>query len=305
MGEESDTSTRETLVIVNPHASGGHNRHTAKRIEKIIQETASAARVLETQSAEHATDALLNGIARRSKVIVAGGDGTVNSVLEAVIECEHVLGVLPLGSGNDAARALGTFGGDLRATLIRLLTSESIRRVDVGLATFDDQSKHFLVSLNAGFDASIAARALNGPKWLRGLPRYLFATLGELVAIRHWNVIISLDGESRYTGTALFTSTLNAPTFGSGMPAVPHARIDDRKLDLLVARRFTRGGALVMLPRLLRGTHLNDLRVSTHQFSTLQLASEAPIPVAADGEFLGEYCQIDIAVDTSFIWAIE
>jgi diacylglycerol kinase (ATP) len=287
MGETTKDSTAETVVLVNPNARGGRNRRAIKRVADIVSKTVSSARVVETQSAAHA-DQTLRELPRGSKVIVAGGDGTVNSVLPAVIERDHVLGVLPLGSGNDAARALGTYGGDVRETLVRFLTSDSIRRVDVGRAEFNGKSKYFLVALNAGFDASIAARALNGPTWLRGLPRYLIATLRELVAIRHWNIDISLDDESNFSGDALFASALNAPTFGSGMPAVPHARIDDGTLNLLLASRFTRGGALIMLPRLLRGTHLSDARISTRSFSTMKLTSETPIPLAADGEFLGE-----------------
>jgi diacylglycerol kinase (ATP) len=287
MGETKKSSTRGTVVLVNPNARGGRNRKAVARIAEIVRQTASHTRVIESQSAEHATETL-GQLPRGSKVIIAGGDGTVNGVLAAIIKQDHVLGVLPLGSGNDAARALGTYGDNLCEILTRLLNTDSVRRIDVGCVEFNDLSQHFLVALNAGFDASIAERALHGPTWLHGLPRYLFATLRELVAIRHWSVTISLDGNAHFSGDALFASVLNASTFGSGMPAVPHARIDDGALDLLIARQFTRGGALVMLPRLLRGTHLSDSRISTRGLSTMTLTSETPIPLAADGEFLGE-----------------
>ncbi len=303
MGEQTFDAARETVILVNPNARGGHNDRAIRRIAAIVNESAKPARVIETQSAADA-DRELRELPQGSKVIVAGGDGTVNSVLAAVIEKHHALGVLPLGSGNDAARALGTYDVDFATTLKRLLTTHTFHPVDVGRAHFSGQTRYFFVALNAGFDASIAARAMNGPKWLRGLPRYLFATVRELIAIQHWGIELSLDDELHFAGDALFASVLNAPTFGSGMPAVPHARIDDEKLDVLIARRFTRSGALVMLPRLLRGTHLNDSRITTRSFSTMRLMSETPIPIAADGEYLGETRTLAIDVNSHLLWAI-
>jgi diacylglycerol kinase (ATP) len=303
MGENKIDAASAIVVLINPNARGGRNGRLTDRIAAIAREVAPHARVLETRSADHA-DRSLRELPPQSRVIVAGGDGTVQSVLASIVECDHAFGVLALGSGNDASRALGTYRGELHSTLTRLLTSVSARNVDVGRVEFDGQSKYFLVALNAGFDASIAARAVNGPKWLRGLPRYLLATLRELAAIRHWRIAVSLDDEAHFSGDALFASTLNASTFGSGMPAVPHAQIDDGALDLLVARRFSRGGALAMLPRLLRGTHLSDPRISTCRFRTLQLSSEAPIPLAADGEFLGETHGLTIKLHAQRIMAI-
>ena len=117
-------------------------------------------------------------------------------------------------------------------------------RVDIGLAEFEvDESGHpkvdsvpFISSLTTGFDSSVGLRAINGPKWLRGLPRYLLATVRELVNFRTWRMDVTVDGDARAFRRALFASTLNTRTFGAGMPAVPHARVDDGRLNLLLAR---------------------------------------------------------------------
>ena len=101
-------------------------------------------------------------------------------------------------------------------------------------------------------------------------------------------------GEVQHSGHVLFASTCNTPTFGSGMPAVPGARIDDGRLDLLLAGEFGRVGALRMLPRLLAGTHLRDSRVSTRSYRSLQVTSDTPMPLAADGEPLAAVCTFGI-----------
>jgi diacylglycerol kinase family enzyme len=80
---------------------------------------------------------------------------------------------------------------------------------------------------------------------------------------------------------------LNTPTYAAGMPAVPHAHADDGHLDLLVAGQFTPWQALRMLPQLLAGRHLSHPAVHSHAFQTLEIRSSQPLPLAADGEFLG------------------
>jgi len=152
----------------------------------------------------------------------------------------------------------------------------------------------FLSSLTAGFDSAIGLRALNGPPWLRGLPRYLWATLRELIQLRTWDLTLHSDGHLRHQGASLFASSLNTPTFGSGMPAVPHALVTDGQLDALLAGPFGRAGALLMLPRLLTGRHLRHPRVASWPYRQLDIACASGVPLAADGEYLGLARQVSI-----------
>jgi diacylglycerol kinase family enzyme len=99
-----------------------------------------------------------------------------------------------------------------------------------------------------------------------------------------------------HSGTTLFASTFNTPTYGSGMPAVPHAQINDGELDLLVAGKFNVAQTLVMLPRLLMAKHLNHPRVMTRRFKRLVIHSSQALPLAADGEYVGEATHVSIRV---------
>ena len=116
------------------------------------------------------------------------------------------------------------------------------------MRALDERRVPFLACCTSGFDSAVALRALNGPRWLRGLPRYLLATLRELAAFRMWNLTVHSEGKPLRAGLALFASALNTPTFGSGIPITPHASINDGLLDLIVAGRFTRVTTLLMLP---------------------------------------------------------
>lgn len=211
----------------------------------------------------------------------------------------HVLGLVPFGSGNDSARALALHRTRWQPALLHALTGEA-SRIDVGELVFvcggQEHTVPFLSSCTAGFDTAVGLRALQGPRWLTGLPRYLLATLCEVIGLRNWWLQVAADGQPVHEGTALFASALNTPTYGSGMPAAPGARVDDGLLDLVVAGQFGRVQTLAMLPRLLLGRHLGHARVHTRSFRSLHLQSPVPFPLATDGEYRGESGSVRITV---------
>jgi diacylglycerol kinase (ATP) len=151
-------------------------------------------------------------------------------------------------------------------------------------------------SLTAGFDAAIAIRAQAAPNWLRGQPRYVWATLNEIGRLRVHPMRVEADGQLLHDGPLLFASSLNTPSYGSGMPAAPGARVDDGELQLLRVGAFGRLGALAMMPLLLTGLHLRHGKVSLSSFKSLRLTSSAPVPLAVDGEPLPSASDIVVRV---------
>ena len=327
----------QTLCLLNPHAQGGRLRRRAPALRQAVAERAPAAVWAQPDSVEEALG-LIRSLPRGSRVLAFGGDGTVNRWLPALLEGGHTLGLVPLGSGNDLARALGVFGlpwadalecaltsaaSPIDVGMVELSGSSSQRSVDPSRAQAaqgtqsgpgsesshsspglpsaqgegaGDRSVPFLSSLAVGFDASVGLRALQGPRWLRGQPRYLWATLQELLHLRSWQLRIACDAAPDRQGRVLLASTLNTRSYGSGMPAAPDARIDDGQLELLRAQAMGRAGVLTLLPRLLRGSHLGDPRVSLQTFQTLQAQAQDPVPLAVDGEFLGEFSRFAVRV---------
>ena len=297
-----------TYVLLNPHSHGGRTAQLITPIKKLLTKNGLHEALLITPTAL-AAQQMIHALPACSRVIIAGGDGTVHHLLPALVAGAHTLCVLPLGSGNDSARALGTYGLTLATALTKALHHPSTQ-IDVGeIHTYDASSgatheKLFLSSFSAGFDASISLRAREGPTWLSGMPRYLWATLGELRALQHWSMQVTVEDRLIHDGPALFASSLNTRSFGGGMPAVPHASIQDGALDLLMAGEIQMAEVLQLLPRLLIGKHLGRPKVHTQTFTKLNILSQSPIPIAADGEYIGQANQIKIINRTQCLAAI-
>ena len=270
------------FVLLNPHAAGGRAALFGEPVRQWLASYAPESALVEADSVARSR-AMLQCLPLGSRVVLIGGDGTVHHMLPVLLAHRFTLGLVPMGSGNDTARALGVHGLPWVQALTHALQGPA-SVMDTGEFIVERRRVPFISSLAVGFDAAVGARAALAPQRLTGMPRYLWATLAELKALRNWPLKITVDGAVRHQGRALFASVLNTASYGSGMPAVPHARIDDGKLDLLVAGRFGRLGTAMMLPRLLAGAHLGHRRVASMPFTRVHIECASELPIAADGE---------------------
>jgi diacylglycerol kinase family enzyme len=282
------------LILLNPHAASGRALRLVAPIEAWARKHPARPRLHVAGSVDESL-AVLRALPPASRVAAVGGDGTIHKLLPALLERRHMLGIVACGTGNDTARALGAHRLRWPAAL-ELTLSAAPQPIDVAMLRTGDASCPFVSSLAAGFDAAVAIRALQASRALPGTLRYLWATLAELKALQGHRLRAECDGALVHDGDALFASTLNTRSYGSGMPAVPQARIDDARLDLLIAGRFGRAGVLAMLPLLLAGLHLHHPRVRSHAFTTLRIRADAPLPLAADGEPLAAAAEFEVSV---------
>jgi diacylglycerol kinase family enzyme len=290
---------RPTMVLLNPRAAGGQAAALVQPVRAWLAANAPGVGLVESDSIERSR-ATLQCLPRSSRVVLIGGDGTLHHMLPVLLTHRLALGVVPLGGGNDTARALGVCGLPWDQALDLALRGPT-RRMDVGELITPRLRIPFFSSLAAGFDAAVAIRALSGPRWLDGMPRYLWATMAELASLRTHHIRIALDGEPCYDGEAIFASVLNTRSYGAGLPAVPGARVGDGKLDLLVAGRFGRVGALAMLPRLMKGTHLPHARIRNWTFQSMQFEADHELPLAADGEPVQPLRRFEVRIRASAV----
>jgi diacylglycerol kinase family enzyme len=286
------------LILINPKAAGGRARKLSPLIQDHLKAHPGPVKDIQIEMPESIDTGLhlLGQTAPNTRVVIVGGDGTLNQMLPGLMHSAFEIGLVPYGSGNDCARAWGLHGMKWQAALQFALSAKA-QAIDLGKVELAAGQTHFFhSSLAVGFDASVGNRAMAGPKFLRGLPRYLLATFRELAHLRNWDMRISVDGVMAHQGTTLLGSTLNTPSYGGGMPAVPHATIDDGQLNLLMAGQFNRFQTLLMLPRLLMGLHLSHARIKTEAFSLAEISSSQTMPVATDGESLGYAKQLKIQV---------
>lgn len=213
-------------------------------------------------------------------VLAAGGDGTVNDVLNGIIGTAVPLGILPLGTANDFARQIGV-PDDPRAALALLFEHEP-RPMDVGLLN----GRAFLNVSSAGFGAETTANTSAVAKEMLGSLAYAVTGLRKLAgAAEARRARFSGPGFSREVEFLLF-AVGNARATGAGVAIAPLARVDDGLLDLCVVEPVARGAFAGLLLELRRGDHLDRDGVHYVQTPWARVESEAPVAVNVDGEAL-------------------
>ncbi len=243
---------------------------------------AKGAKAFLTEGPGHATE-LARAAPPGARVVAVGGDGTVHEVLRGLAGAEKVLGVVPIGSGNDFARMLGLKGLPWKEALDLALFAQE-EAIDLCWVN----GEPFGASLGIGFDALVAKKALTAPSFLRGMPRYLYALFGVLKELRLPEGRVVVEGEEVHRGPLLLVAAMNGPAYGGGIPIAPMADPRDGQLSVILARSFTRPGVVLILPRLLLGRHLSHPQVVAFRGREVTVELAHPVPAHADGELLPE-----------------
>ncbi len=265
---------------MNPAAGRGKVGRLSGAILEVARE--KGAKAFLTEGPGHATE-LSRNAPEGARVVAVGGDGTVHEVLRGLAGTEKVLGVVPIGSGNDFARMLGLKGLPWREALELALFGPE-EAIDLGQVN----GEPFGASLGIGFDALVAKKALSAPPFLRGMPRYLYALFGVLKDLRLPEGQVLVDGVEVHRGPLLLLAAMNGPAYGGGIPIAPMADPRDGLLSVVLARSFTRLGVVFILPRLLLGRHLFHPQVAAYAGQRVEVAFAQPVPAHADGELLPE-----------------
>jgi YegS/Rv2252/BmrU family lipid kinase len=297
----------QTVLLLNANAAGGRAAHYKRLIEAHIAALPQRPMLFVSQEAQTA-QRLVNALPAGSRVILLGGDGTVSAMLPSLVSGGHTLGLVPFGSGNDTARALGLHRMKWPDALDHALQA-SPSMIDLGELSFTnargfEQRRLFISSVNAGFDAAIVQLAQSLPSWLSGMPRYTLATLAGLAGLRSVDATLALDGRTLHSGPLLLASALNTATYGGGMQIAPTATMDDGALDLMMAEAMGILRVLSLLPRMLVGRHLGEPGVIHQCFGQLTLTASTPLPLAADGEYLGEAVAATVQVRPALLSAL-
>ncbi|MGB3376612.1 MAG: diacylglycerol kinase family protein, partial [Microbacterium sp.] len=213
-------------------------------------------------------------------------------IVEVLADTGSPITLVPAGTGNDLARALGIPTGDPGAAALSALHGLP-RRIDLGTVVSQGESRSFLTVAALGFDAKVSERT-NILRHPSGRLRYYLALVIELLRLRPTDFVIRVDDDEpkRMPGTLLAVG--NTATYGGGMPICVGAAPDDGLLDAVHVAPLGRLKLLRVFPLLLRGTHLDRPEV-THRRATRVHASAPGLIVYADGERVGtEECTIGI-----------
>ena len=284
----------DAVLILNPVARRARNANLRARIAREFN-----GEIWETSAQIGAAELAQKAIESGAQIIVSGGgDGTLGEIADGILSIPRArkavkLGVLPLGTGNDFARTLGVFDFDVA---LQTIQNQNVRAVDIGwIGTKNGvriQRRVFLNVAGCGLDALVAqrmnlwrARPILGRAG--GTGAYLLALGRELATLKAAKLTILADGETLET-RALLAAIGNAQSYGGGMKICPNAQIDDGFLDLCWIENASRSEFLRALPSVFRGGHLENPKVKTLKARQIELRSEMPLPVLADGELVGQ-----------------
>ncbi len=278
--------SRTVAVLLNPASGKGKSGNLGPLIVEGFRRRGITARLFSGDSAEHAVDLAKQAVADGVDALVAaGGDGTINTALQAVAETTTPLGLIPLGTGNDNATLLGLATKDPDSA-IDVICRFRPRTVDVAsVVCADGSQRYFLGVLSAGFDSLVTERA-NQMTFPKGDSRYIVAMLAELRTFRPCDFTITVDGEELHD-RGMLAAVGNGVSYGGGMKVCQGAEVDDGLLQVTWLHESTKWHFVRTFPSVFRGTHINDPKVTQHAGRRIRI--EAPGQLAyADGDRMGE-----------------
>lgn len=234
--------------------------------------------------------------AGHERVLVAGGDGTVHEAVNGILSSSRpaALGVVPLGTGNDFAKACAIpLHAEQAATLLadRIASDVAPRQVDVGRLN----GRYFANGAGIGFDARVSSIA-SSIRLPLGQVVYLVAVLRALVAgVNTPPMTLEFDG-NRVEGRFTLANFSNGAWVGGMFPIAPGARNDDGELDLVYVPALTRRQVMKLLPQLLDGRHLEDPGVIHERVTHCRVTAAAPTYAHLDGENLPLQREFEIEI---------
>jgi len=272
-------------IILNPYAGRWKARSAIPKIEQVCRKIGLDYELAVTEGPDHgielAREATLAGF---SPIVSAGGDGSINEVVNGLMQAAGSdlvgpLGIIPLGSADDFSDMLG-LDKTVEAACRTILAGHT-RVIDVGCVNgryFDNNSAIGLEPL-----VTITERAM---KRLKGTPRYVLAAIKTVFNHKPWRVKITWD-EGEYEGWSALVSVGNTRRTGGAFWMTPRAEFDDGYLDFVFAtQKLGRFRLLRLLPTALQGSHIDQPVVAYHRTTRLTIECDPPTPIQTDGELI-------------------
>lgn len=213
-------------------------------------------------------------------VIAAGGDGTINEVVNGLAGTKTALGTLPLGTMNVWVRELG-LPLQPRAAATALLASQ-VRTIDLGRAN----DRYFLLMAGIGLDAAITAEVRTEEKRRLGALAYALRGMEIALRIRGTRTRLVLDGKM-VRGRVLMVVVGNSQLYGGLVKITHRACIDDGLLDVCVIKGNHFGSAVYHLISIIRRSYSHNPEIAYYRARTIQITSRPALPVQVDGDSLG------------------
>lgn len=224
-------------------------------------------------------------------VLVFGGDGTLHRHLSCIADARLPVLVIPTGSGNDFASSIGI---DSQRQALRLWAdfrngSQNVAAIDLGVirSSETNQRHYFCCSAYLGLDSATNAVANRLPRFIRAHGGYILSLFPAVVRFRAQRVTLSdVDGNTLQSDPAMLTCLANTPRYGHGLRIAPAASLNDGLLDVCFVRKIPKLTLLALFSIVYWGKHTRLPFVSMNRGARFTLATSAPTPLFADGEYV-------------------
>lgn len=280
-------------LIINPNADMGNAWKHAWSLHPIVSERADAdwaGTVYPTHAIELAKQAAKDGY---DIVVAIGGDGTVHEVVNGLMQVKQrkrpKLGIVPMGSGNDFAWALGLPEKPEDALHLIVNGATNTRLVDIGQLEDDHGRKEYWNnSLSVGFGGAVSIYSHNLPI-LRGFAMYFVAVIQTI--IRRYDVLgikITTD-QASWQDELMMLAVCNGPREGGGFITAPDAIVDDGVFNFTAVKKMPRLMMFRMIPEFMKGTHGRFKQIHMGELKTMTVESDHPLYMHIDGELFTDF----------------
>jgi YegS/Rv2252/BmrU family lipid kinase len=286
----------KAALIVNPYSGGGRTARMWKTIRPEVQTRLGELQVFETTGPGDATR-FASQIAQDHStelLVIAGGDGTINEVVNGLMGDDHLpinpelkIGIMSAGRGCDFIRSLDV-PNDYRAAM-DLLVDPRTRPVDVGCGVFKDefgreQRRYFMNIASAGLAGLVARRVLHAPRFLAPELTYFGAVATSFIGAKGQVVKVIVDDKVVFDGPAINVFVCNGSYSGAGMCWAPMAKLDDGVFEVVIGEPIPKYKLLTSGHKLYDGSFLTIPGV--HHFSGKQVLIDTKDDVflEVDGE---------------------
>lgn len=265
--------------IVNPVAGSGRSAERFAEIRRLLDERGVDYEALYTEKAGQAPELTRRALEMGAEYIAAvGGDGTMQEVASVLVNSGVKLAMLPFGTGNDFASSLNIPKESDKLT--ELVLRGEAKPVDGAMAN----GMFFINVSGFGFDTQVVIYTEKFKKRFTGMVAYMLGILETLLHLDPVRVRLTspdMDGEEE---DVLFVAACNGDRFAGGMRLAPHAKQDDGLLDVCVLRRMNIFQFMLLLPRFIKGKHLDSRFVRYFKTPWLECEAERDTILNIDGE---------------------
>lgn len=271
------------IILVNPVAGRKKGKKYGLRIQQLLSKNNILSTIYISEYETHLTKIAKElALQEKCRFYSIGGDGTLNEIIQGIMNTDSEIVVTACGTGNDFIKSISSYFS-MRKIIKSSLNSNS-KKIDVIKL---NNNRYCINVLNAGFDALIAQN-LSKFRWVplvNGKTKYNLAIIYTLFSNKNFKMKIRLN-KKIYKQNFTLIAICNGKYYGGGVKPSPNAEVNDGKLDVCMIDSTSFFTKLKLLPKYKTGNHLNLKQVNLVQTDKLTIVSNKKFPISIDGEIL-------------------